>query len=532
MATLVETRSASSNRLVGLDALRGLAILFMALAGNMPGELPNWMYHGYQAKWVTDASGAWVSASGFQARWGSYTFVDWVFPGFLFAMGAAIPVALAGRLEKGEARWRIALSIIWRTLGLLFFAIYVRQIAPYEWVVKGQSAVWYHHLLAILAFIVPFGLYLRLPRNFSKRQTIAIRLGGFAACVGMIVLATWMGGREIGVDRFDIIIALLAHTYCVCALAMLFLRRSWIWLPVLLAVGLIGHHESINAQKFGDWRFLGGGFSTWMPALQSPDKWLAWLKLDPLWDFTWYQYLFVVAPGMWAGQVLTRRPSTTTSLPATSSQVAVGVAIAALLVCSAVFVGLRNYGVPTVGGWQIMVTPWPVVVIGVPSLVLFFLALKKLRDDTLWRLAVAMVGVLLLGVGLSVLRVDDQFFQGGIKKGPPATLSYHLVSVGVSGVLLVGMTAWADRAKLAGLGIIGLVGQNALMAYIGIRNLIGPILAIAILTPVYKEGSINQFMRLEIFTTPWHRFVWAVICVAVFACFIAICSKRKWVWKV
>jgi predicted acyltransferase len=79
-------------RALSLDALRGLAILMMVLSGVVPYRvLPDWMYHA-QLPPPTHA---------FDPTLAGLTWVDLVFPMFLFAMGAAIPMALSRRLEKG-----------------------------------------------------------------------------------------------------------------------------------------------------------------------------------------------------------------------------------------------------------------------------------------------------------------------------------------------------------------------------------------------------------------------------------------------
>ena len=51
------------------------------------------------------------------------TFVDMVFPGFLFIVGMSIPFALGPRLAKGEAAWKIFGHVAVRTLALLELGI-------------------------------------------------------------------------------------------------------------------------------------------------------------------------------------------------------------------------------------------------------------------------------------------------------------------------------------------------------------------------------------------------------------------------
>jgi predicted acyltransferase len=111
------------------------------------------------------------------------TFVDLVFPGFLFIVGMSIPFALGSRLSKGEPVWKISGHIITRTLALLALGILM---------VNGESGgtpSWYAtmFLSGIFAFCVI------TPRNakpdtakFWKILTLCLRVLGFA---GMLYCA-------------------------------------------------------------------------------------------------------------------------------------------------------------------------------------------------------------------------------------------------------------------------------------------------------------------------------------------------------
>ena len=86
---MIEAKS-NMNRSLSLDALRGIAILLMVFSSRIPfGVLPEWMYHAQvpPPKHIFDGTIPGIS-------WG-----DLVFPYFLFAMGAAIPLALHSRME-------------------------------------------------------------------------------------------------------------------------------------------------------------------------------------------------------------------------------------------------------------------------------------------------------------------------------------------------------------------------------------------------------------------------------------------------
>ena len=81
----LSTFNSGSPRLASLDAFRGFVILTMVFVNHLAGirDVPGWMRHMPEG------------AEGM-------TFVDVVFPAFLFIVGMAIPPALDRRRERGR----------------------------------------------------------------------------------------------------------------------------------------------------------------------------------------------------------------------------------------------------------------------------------------------------------------------------------------------------------------------------------------------------------------------------------------------
>src|SRR5215475_8427844 len=104
------TAATAPLRVTSVDALRGFVMFMMIFVNDLAGAgkvVPNWMVH------FSD-----------RHRGGSgMTFVDLVFPAFLFIVGISIPFALGTRLAKNEPVWKILGHVAIRTISLLFIGI-------------------------------------------------------------------------------------------------------------------------------------------------------------------------------------------------------------------------------------------------------------------------------------------------------------------------------------------------------------------------------------------------------------------------
>src|SRR3954466_12997472 len=92
-------------RVLSVDVLRGLVMFTMVFVNDAYGArgLPNWMKH-YED----------VHPGG-----SGMTFVDVVFPAFLFIVGMSIPIAVENRRRKGDRWLKIIGHAIVRTASLV-----------------------------------------------------------------------------------------------------------------------------------------------------------------------------------------------------------------------------------------------------------------------------------------------------------------------------------------------------------------------------------------------------------------------------
>src|SRR6476469_2935951 len=98
----------TKQRILSIDALRGITILVMVFVNELAGvrDISPWMKH-------------------MPADTDAMSFVDVVFPGFLFIVGMAIPFAINSRLAKGESFPQLQQHILFRTLGLLVLGVFM-----------------------------------------------------------------------------------------------------------------------------------------------------------------------------------------------------------------------------------------------------------------------------------------------------------------------------------------------------------------------------------------------------------------------
>jgi heparan-alpha-glucosaminide N-acetyltransferase len=168
--------SLTSERILSIDALRGITILTMIFVNELAGvnNIPAWMKHV-----AADAD--------------AMTFVDVVFPAFLFIVGMSIPFALANRIAKGETGIKLQLHILFRTLGLLVLGVFmVNAEGGYNEEAMGMSIHLWSLLFLVFAVMV-WNVYT------FKNKTIAYVLRGIGI-IGLLVLAIIFRGGDDGTE--------------------------------------------------------------------------------------------------------------------------------------------------------------------------------------------------------------------------------------------------------------------------------------------------------------------------------------------
>ncbi len=478
--------STAPRRAYGLDAMRGLAILGMILSGQLPfgnHALPSWMYHAQ----VPPPDHRWIGTLA------GITWVDLVFPFFLFSLGASIPLALTRRLSQPDAVRKTTCFILERGLLLGFFALYVEAIRPYIISEHPTTVTW---LLALLGFALLFPIYTRLPEKWPVALRAGIRAAGWIGAILLLAFLRYPGDKKFALDRSDIIIIVLTNM-AVFGSFLWWLTRN----QLLLRLGALGILVAIRLSNMPH-RLDGWVGDIWQ-----------WSPVPWLYRLYYLQYLFIVVPGTIAGDLMLAWMRGTSAfkneMPAAprawSAQRYLAIALLMIGFVVLLVAGLKARWLvgTTLATFALCALGWR-------------LFSRPLNDtEQLFR------ELFKWAIYWLVLGLFFEPYEGGIKKDK-ATMSYYFVTSGLAICVFIAFTIMIDvfrRKRWVQLLIEN--GQNPMIAYAGINNLIIPLLGITTAS-VYLAPLDNS---------PWLGFVHAAIITLLLALSTSVCTKLKIFWR-
>jgi predicted acyltransferase len=455
-------------RNTALDTLRGLAVAGMILSGAIAynGLLPGWMYHAQVGppnfKFTPDVPGI--------------SWVDLVFPFFLFAMGVAIPLSLHKKVVT--QKWPLTgWQIISRGLLLAFFAIYLQHMKAGLMNEHPGAPEYIKSLIAFASMFLIFGIF---PKKWSVNNKYGLRITGFGIAAVLLFTTTWFKKetdavtglvtiKQMAFDpgRSDIIILVLANVAVAGALIWWATRSNW-WhrlalIPFILAVFLA--------------KEVDGSINHWIMNF-TPVKWL--------YQFNFHKYLCIVLPGTLAGDLLLQynkqRP-----LPAAPSAQSDWAAAILFFTIPVNLYGLYTRQLP----FNLFAT--------LGLLLAGYVLLKKSipRNTQFNKLFKTGAYCLLLGLFLEA-------FQGGIKKDS-ATFSYFFTTTGLAFLLLLSLTYWQQYYLSARrlCSPFTVTGQNPMIAYVAGSLFLIPLLKLTGLHSLLdnlKHTSFESLLRGLVFT--------------------------------
>ena len=443
-----------------LDALRGFAIIAMILSGSIPfsgpAALPGWMYHA-QLPPPTHV---------FNPNFPGITWVDLVFPFFLFAMGAAFPFALRKRIEQGAPYLKLSLQAIQRGILLVVFALFLQHSKPYA--LSGNPET-FHWLIGLSGFIILFLIYYRYPKSISPKLVITIKVITGIVALFLFSQLTYTKGSGFLLSRSDIIILVLANVALFGSIIWLFTKDNLIIRLSIMAF-LLAFRITHNIE---------GSWTGWIWNLTPAPE---------IYKFYFLQYLFIVIPGTIAGDLFYKWMKSSSEESISGSTVNYVV----LFLLSVSIIILNLFGLYS---RQLTLN-----LIGNIILLSFGLFLLKSSKTQLLQLYKKLFN---LGTFWLLLGLAFESFEGGIKKDQ-STLSYYLVTSGLAFMALISFSIVSDhwkKSKYVNLLIEN--GQNPMIAYIAGSNFVMPILALTGLSTLLNYLLINPrlgFLKGLIFT--------------------------------
>lgn len=483
-------------RAYALDALRGFAVLTMVLSGVIPraGALPAWMYHA-QTPPPTHI---------FNPNLPGLTWVDLVFPFFLFAMGASFPLSLSRLQQKGWQKIKIIFWVLKRGLFLGAFAIILHHLRPN--IINNNSDSMDKWWMGLWGFTLLFLMFARWPKSWYKSAQFCLTIGGWILVFLLLSQLRYPDSSGFLWERSDIILIVLTNMAVFGSLIWLFTQGNLSWRLGLLGI-LLGLRLSSTA---------GGWVANFW--FSSPIPWI--------FRFDYLKYLFIVIPATMVGDLILEWMGRSPGGENTEDRAEIE---------ETEEEPKSDRPQTWTGSRYVIIT---CLMLTLELVLLLGLQSRLVWETTLTSLVLCGCGCLLIktptnstevflnklyswGFYWLILGLAFEPFQGGIKKDS-ATYSYFFVTLAMAIFSLIVLTILVDifqQKKLLYFAIYN--GQNPMLAYVVFGNLLLPILKLTELHPALVEMT----------QTPWLGFLRGVAYTAMVGYLVTIFSRLKVFWR-
>lgn len=461
-----------SNRYYPLDILRGLTIFGMILTAITPGGVfPAWMYHIQNPPPTHNLD---MNISGL-------SWVDLVFPIFIFCMGVAIP--MAGR-RNPDITAKVFMKGVFSRFIMLWAFSYLYVLTLFT----DISSIW-GQIMTLVGFASLFLIYLKIPKTL-KSKALIIRIIGWISVVATILIGHFYLGETIALGRRGIIIFLLAFLYLFGSTIWYFTKDklSWRLIAIVLVFifTLITQHFDLPVKSYAN------------PAI----RW--WFNVE------YVYFLLLLLPSTIVGDIIAKQGTFTLEKKKKSAQLTiVQILIPLILIVLPIFLVISFYNREAI---------LPIAAVSIASMLALMITLTKLKLKSELKF-VGMITIMLC-IGFIMEPLD-----GGIKK-VPCTISYCFITAAISLMLMIAIDFiyqsinWKYRPikwLLAG------AGANPLMSYIAFSNLLFPIMKIT--------GLITLYQACYPIDYPWIGFIRAIVVTTISIAIVASFSSKKIYWK-
>ncbi|MBA4259416.1 MAG: DUF5009 domain-containing protein [Chitinophaga sp.] len=456
-----------------LDALRGYAIFTMILSGSIAfgNILPAWMFHAQVPP----------PTHQFNPQIPGITWVDLVFPFFIFCMGAAVPIAF--NKKKASISDLSVVSIAFRRYVLLiYFALLLEHFKANKIAENPTHSVL---LFSMVGFFLLMLSFTKWSKIFSLKTEQFFNASGYLVGVVLLFIFPFNKGKGFDISNSDIIIVVLANMAFFGTIIWWYTQKSALIrlgiLPFIMAVFL-------TSKQSGTW-----------------NEWI--FNLTPesgIYRFYFLKYLFLFIPGTIAGEWLLKDGKNLHSERKHSKTVALFIFCCVILLIGNLFFLLSR-----------SLNTNLIFSISMLTLIHFIFSRSFIKLEVFLKNCLQAASYCLL------LGLFFEAFEGGIKKDP-STYSYYFVTAGFSFFSLIIFTLIAQYSWLKSiLNFFTLVGQNPMMAYVLGALLLIPFMKLTGLYPYWNSMNTNWFLGFM------KGFVFTII-----ACGITIpFTKKGLIWK-
>jgi predicted acyltransferase len=466
-------------RNTSLDALRGFAILTMVLSGSIIYSeiMPAWMFHAQAPppKHIFDPNIPGI------------TWVDLVFPFFLFSMGAAIPLALNKEVQNKTSLFQITGIAIRRYLLLAFFALFLEHMKAWVQATKPTAI---EYSLSIAAFALLFFQLYENKNKAKKKLFIGLKVLAFLLALLLLYFLPF-SGHGFMFTKTDIIIIVLANM-AFFGTMIWWVTRNQVWLRVGILPLIMGVFLAANNPADG-WAKILYQFSN-----------IGTFKFDWLYQFYFLKYLFIIIPGTIAGEWLLKYKNEN-ELPAhnRTNVLMIGLLAFTLVITNTIFLFNRLLFL------NLSIT--------LALLLAIYFLIKKVdikANPLLFHFFQA--GAYLLITGLFF-----EAYEGGIKKDR-STYSYYFVTSGLAFCMLIGLTTMSvTKTGTSLIHYLSINGRNPMVAYVAGSLLLTPLL--------HLTGAIFIFDSMK--QNAWMGFLRGILYTGIVSLITIYFVKRKWFWK-
>jgi hypothetical protein len=230
-----------NQRIISIDALRGITIFVMIFVNELASvkNVPQWMKH-----MPADAD--------------AMTFVDLVFPAFLFIVGMSVPFAFNARLIKGDTPKVIWTHTLKRAVALIIIGVYMVNA---EYGYDASKMIIAPAFWGLLAYAMPIPIWNKYPKDFSVWLKYILQYGGILVLIALYFLYVQEETGKIGITpKWWGILGLIGWAYLISVIYYwLVSGRLWAMIAFLVVCVAANSANLTKGLDFPEWlHFIAG----------------------------------------------------------------------------------------------------------------------------------------------------------------------------------------------------------------------------------------------------------------------------------